>query len=342
MAAKLEGPSLKPTAFNLDGKYSSVRTYRNALLKSIDKRMNEFNMVHPEYGNYLKFLANEADGGKSFPKVKDLIKRLKEVWVSNESSNCLVEIKKYYSEVVGPISVVEDPKIKKETKFTLDSSVEVPSSVSQSGYDFSVGGTEITVKMPSTTTNTLKPGDIVRNTDLKTRKRFFELCKSAGGNIMLLYDVFEVLEETPIIMGAYTVIYGTTGTNGVLSKQIVGKRKEQDSALIPGSKASVAPPVLDMYANALEKQIEFWSKSIKEDMIEFTNLYYRTKKLFAFSYNINASSGKGIPSFEDKVKDAWIMGKGRAGKFGATSEGDLKGATIAKVKPEKLGIQMKF
>ena len=46
--------------------------------------------------------------------------------------------------------------------------------------------------------------------------------------------------------------------------------------------------MISFYANALEKQIEIWSKSnrINSALIEFTNLYYNTKQLFAFSYKI--------------------------------------------------------
>ena len=165
------GPTLKPTSFGLAGNYSNISQYKKAINDAIDKRINEFNAVHYNYAPYLKFLVNDAGGSNNFPEVKDLFKRLKEV-SAPDSKDSIAEIKKYFGEVVGPISIVEDKDLKGKTKFDSSSSVGVPSSVSQSGYDFEIGGTEVTVKMPKGKTNTLKPGDLVRNNDLKVRKRF--------------------------------------------------------------------------------------------------------------------------------------------------------------------------
>jgi len=332
------GPTLKPTSFGLSGNYRNIKLYKKAINDAIDKRINEFNAVHHLYAPYLKFLVNDAGGTKPFPEVKELFKRLKEV-SAPDSKDSIAEIKKYFGEVVGPISIVEDKDINSKTEFDADSSVGVPSSVSQSGYDFEIGGTEVTVKMPKGKTNTLKPGDIVRNKDLKVRKRFWDLVK--GDNKMkFIYELFELLEETPIKEGAYRAIYGTNGKDGIL-KELVGKKPEQDAALIPGNGETIPESVMMMYNNALEKQIELWSKTKKDDMVKFTNLYYRTKKLFAFSYDIKTNTGRGVPAFKDSVKDAYIMGKYRAGPFGADAQGN-KTDKPTRVQPEKLGIQMSF
>ena len=333
-----KGPTLKPTSFGLSGNYRSIKQYKKAINDSIDKRINEFNAVHHQYAPYLKFLVNDAGGSKSFPEVKDLFKTLKAT-PAPDSKDSIAEIKKYFGEVVGPISIVEDKDISSRTKFDENSSVGVPSSVSQSGYDFEIGGTEVTVKMPKGKTNTLKPGDIVRNKDLKVRKRFWDLVK--GDNKMkFIYELFELLEETPIKEGAYKTIYGTTGQDGIL-KELVGKKPEQDAVLIPGNGVSIPESIMMMYNNALEKQIELWSKTKEDDMVKFTNLYYRTKKLFAFSYDIKTNTGRGVPAFKDAVKGAYIMGKYRAGPFGADAQGN-KTDKPTKVQPEKLGIQMSF
>tara|TARA_R100000152_G_scaffold4406_1_gene1519 strand:- start:41 stop:1051 length:1011 start_codon:yes stop_codon:yes gene_type:complete len=333
-----KGPTLKPTSFGLSGNYRSIKQYKKAINDSIDKRINEFNAVHHQYAPYLKFLVNDVGGSKSFPEVKDLFKTLKAT-PAPDSKDSIAEIKKYFGEVVGPISIVEDKDISSRTKFDENSSVGVPSSVSQSGYDFEIGGTEVTVKMPKGKTNTLKPGDIVRNNDLKVRKRFWDLVK--GDNKMkFIYELFELLEETPIKEGAYKAIYGTTGQDGIL-KELVGKKPEQDAVLIPGNGVPIPESIMMMYNNALEKQIELWSKTKEDDMIKFTNLYYRTKKLFAFSYDIKTNTGRGVPAFKDAVKGAYIMGKYRAGPFGADAQGN-KTDKPTKVQPEKLGIQMSF
>ena len=335
------GPTLKPTSFGLAGNYSNISQYKKDINDAIDKRINEFNAVHYNYAPYLKFLVNDAGGSNNFPEVKDLFKRLKEV-SAPDSKDSIAEIKKYFGEVVGPISIVEDKDLKGKTKFDSSSSVGVPSSVSQSGYDFEIGGTEVTVKMPKGKTNTLKPGDLVRNNDLKVRKRFWDMIKAKGGKLLFLYELFELLEETPIKEGAYKAIYGTNGKNGIL-KELVGNKPDQDIVLMPTNGRPPAEPVIMMYNNALEKQIELWSKSSKwnPSMIEFTNLYYRTKKLFAFSYDIKPATGRGVPHFKDLVKGAYIMGKYRAGPFGADAQGN-KTDKPTRVQPEKLGIQMSF
>jgi len=334
---------LKPTSFGLSGTYRNIAAYKKALIEGIDDRISDFNAVDPRYGDYLKFLVNEAGSSKPFTGYANL-KRVLQSTPTPESRSCIAEISKYFGEVVGPISIAEDSSIQDQTgDFDSASSVEVPSSTSQSGYDFKIGGTEVTVKMPKGKTNTLKPGDIVRNPDLKVRKRFFDLIKSKNGNFMLLYELFEILEEEKAQNGAYTVIYGTDGSNGILSNDLVGKKSEQDSVLIPGNGGEIPENIKSMYANALEKQIELWSKSngIKSDMLEFTNLYYNTKRLFAFSYDIKSNTGRGIPKFKSVVRDAYIMGKYRAGPFGCDARGNMTTNPTA-VQPEKLGIQMTF
>ena len=334
------GPTLKPTAFGLAGTYQNIATYKKAVIDAIDKRINEFNAVSPDYAPYLKFLVEEASGTKSFSNVRSLFSTLKATRAP-DSPNSIAEIKKYFAEVVGPIAIVEDKSLKGKTGFDASSSVGVPSSVSQSGYDFEIAGTEVTVKMPTGKTNTLKPGDLVRNPDLKVRKRFFDLVKSRPP-LVFIYELFEVLEENTPKEGAYKLIYGTNGRNGKLNT-LVGNKPDQDTVLIPGNGASIPANVVSMYANALEKQIEIWSKGngVAANMLEFTNLYYNTKRLFAFSYDIKPGTGRGVPSFKDAVKNAYIMGKYRAGPFGADAQGN-RTDNPTRVQPEKLGIQMTF
>tara|TARA_B100000131_G_C18021605_1_gene574800 strand:- start:59 stop:1087 length:1029 start_codon:yes stop_codon:yes gene_type:complete len=334
------GPTLKPTAFGLSGTYRNISAYKKAVIDAIDNRINEFNAVHSDYAPYLKFLVEDASGTKPFPNVRNLLSVLKATRAP-DSPNSIAEIKKYFAEVVGPIAIVEDKSLKGKTGFDSSASVGVPVSVSQSGYDFELGGTEVTVKMPKGKTNTLKPGDIVRNPDLKVRKRFFDLVKSTP-SLLFLYELFEVLEENTPKEGAYKLIYGTDGRNGKLNA-LIGNKPDQDAVLIPSNRASIPENIISMYANALEKQIEIWSKSngIAKDLLEFTNLYYNTKKLFAFSYDIKTGTGRGVPSFKDSVKDAYIMGKYRAGPFGADAQGNMT-TNPTRVQPEKLGIQMTF
>lgn len=335
--SKNKGPSLKPTELGLGGNYSSVKSYKNAVLSAIDKKIDNFNSVDPNYAPYLKHLINNAGSSTPFSGYAKLKKVLK-LTPTADSKDSLKEIEKYFSEVIGPISLVEDNLVSKRTNFNESSSVGVPNSVSQSGYDFSIGGVEVTVKMPTGKTNTLKPGDIVAD------KNFVKLIKNSRDPILKkIFKLMEVLNNSSAKLGPYVAIYGSGGRgNGVLN-ELVGNKPEQDTVLKPGKNGTEIPDqLISFYANALEKQIELWSKSttICGRLIEFTNLYYNTKKLFSFSYKIERN-GNGKPKFSDSVVGASIVGKGRAGPFGTNSKGDMTNSPT-RVKPEKMGIQMKF
>jgi hypothetical protein len=333
---KFKGPSLKPTELGLGGTYSTVTAYKRAVLSAIDERIREFNMVDPNYAPYLKHLINNAGSSKPFVGYSAL-KKVLESTPTGDSPNSLKEIEKYFAEVIGPISLVEDREVNKKTTFTESSSVGVPNSVSQSGYDFSINGTEVTVKMPTGKTNTLKPGDIVGN------KEFVALVNKSNNNTFKkIMSLMKVLSNSSAKLGPYIAIYGEGGKGSGVLDELVGKKREQDSVLIPGNSTELPEKMISFYANALEKQIEIWSKTptINSSLIEFTNLYYNTKQLFAFSYKIE-STGNGKPKFSNAVKGASIVGKGRAGPFGSDSNGDMT-LNPTKEKPEKIGIQMTF
>ena len=334
--AGVKSPGLKPTELGLGGKYSNIRVYKSALIDGINSKKKEFDMVHPEYANYLIFLVQNAGTGKAFTGFNELKQILLKTPTVSDSKNSFSEIEKYFAEAVGPIAIVESNEYKGNTPFTMNSSVGVPTSKNESGYDFTVNGTEITVKMPTGKTNTLKPGDIVNDTEFAKL-----VSKSTNRKLKILFQLFKVLDETPTKRGAYTAIYGTTGTNGVL-KELLGNKKEQDTILRPGGNVDIPDNIIMMYGNALEKQIENWSKSNgwNAALIEFTNLYYTTKKLFAFSLKVGAG-GKATPKFKSAVKGASITGKGRAGPFGTDANGNMT-SSPTRVKPEKLGIQMSF
>jgi|TARA_R110002020_G_scaffold104277_2_gene243997 hypothetical protein len=334
--ASPKSPGLKPTELGLGGKYSNISLYKTALINGINSKKKEFDAVHPEYTNYLIFLVNNAGSGRAFAGFNELKQILLKTPTVSDSKNSFSEIEKYFAEAVGPIAIVESNEYKGKTPFTNNSSVGVPTSKNESGYDFTINGTEITVKMPTGKTNTLKPGDIIND------KEFSKLvAKSTNRKLKVLYKLFETLNDATTKRGAYTAIYGTTGSNGILS-ELIGDKKEQDTILKPGGNVAVPDNIIMMYGNALEKQIENWSKSNGWNvaLIEFTNLYYTTKKLFAFSLKVGAG-GKATPKFKNAVKGASITGKGRAGPFGTDANGNMTSSST-RVKPEKLGIQMTF
>tara|TARA_B100001778_G_C18506843_1_gene592262 strand:+ start:67 stop:1071 length:1005 start_codon:yes stop_codon:yes gene_type:complete len=331
----IKSPGLKPTELGLGGNYANIGAYKTALIKGIKEKKDKFDAVHPQYTDYLLFLVENAGSAKVFPGFRELKNKLLKTPTVSDSKNSFTEIEKYFAESIGPIAIVESNEYKGKTPFTNNSSVGVPTSKNESGYDFSVNGTQITVKMPTGKTNTLKPGDIVND------KEFTKLVAKGSTKLKFLLSLFKVLDETPTKRGAYTAIYGTNGTNGVL-KELIGNKKEQDTILKPGGNVPVPDNIIMMYGNALDKQIENWSKSTawNSALVEFTNLYYTTKQLYAFSYKVGAS-GKGTPKFKDAVKGASISGKGRAGPFGTDDQGNMTNSAT-RVKPEKLGIQMTF
>jgi hypothetical protein len=332
----IKGPSLKPTELGLGGNYSSVTSYKRAVLSAIDEKINYFNMVDPNYAPYLKHLINNAGSSKTFVGFANL-KKILQSTPTGDSNDSLKEIEKYFSEVIGPIALVEDSRVSQKTNFTATSSVGVPNSVSQSGYDFSVNGTEVTVKMPTGKTNTLKPGDITGD------KKFVALInQKRNSTLTKILDLMKVLNDSSAKLGPYVAIYGDGGRGNGILNELVGNKKEQDTVLKPGSGTAIPEQLISMYANALEKQIELWSKtrSISQPLVEFTNLYYNTKQLFAFSYKIE-NNGNGKPKFSDAVVGASIVGKGRAGPFGSDAQGDMT-LNQTRVKPEKMGIQMTF
>lgn len=334
--ATIKGPSLKPTELGLGGTYSSVTSYKRAVLSAIDEKINYFNMVDPNYAPYLKHLINNAGTSRSFAGYSSL-KRVLQSTPTGDSPDSLKEIEKYFAEVIGPIALVEDSRVSGKTNFTTTSPVGVPNSVSQSGYDFSINNTEVTVKMPTGKTNTLKPGDLVGD------KKFVALInRKHDSTLTKILKLMEVLNDNSAKLGAYAAIYGDGGRGGGILNELVGNKPEQDTVLKPGNGTELPEQLISFYANALEKQIELWSKTraINSSLVEFTNLYYNTKQLFAFSYKIE-NNGNGKPKFSDAVVGASIVGKGRAGPFGSDAQGDMT-LNPTRVKPEKMGIQMTF
>jgi len=342
--AHIKSPSLKPKSLGLANTYSNISTYTKAVIKNIDTTFDNFKKSYngsdyfwlDDYANYLKHLVENAGTSKTFPKFKELVKILINAPAENGAKNAIDEINIYFAEVIGPIAIVKDRDFKGKTAFDMSSSVYVPTISNERGYDFKIGGVEVTVKKSSGKTNTLKPLDIIKN------KQFKKLVNESNNKVKFIFKLMEHLSEQSSLMGAYSAIYGDNGRNGIL-KELIGNKPEQDSVLIPSNNVPVPKDIISIYGNALEMQLQNWSQSSAYNpaFIEFTNLYYNTIGLYAFSYTIKKSNGIGTPKFANQVKGAHLAGKGRAGPFGTDSQGN-KTNSSTRVKGEKVGIQMSF
>jgi len=342
--SKIIAPGLKPKVLGLGNNYGNISVYTKAVIKGIDTAFDDFKKTHKgsdyfwldDYADYLKHLVENAGTSKTFPKFKELVKILNNTPAENGAKNSIDEINIYFAEVIGPIAIVKDRDLKGKTAFDMSSSVYVPTISNERGYDFKIGGVEVTVKKSTGKTNTLKPLDLIQN------KQFKKLVNKSNNKVKFIFKLMERLSEESALMGAYSAIYGDNGRNGIL-KELIGNKPEQDSVLIPSNNVPVPKDIISMYANALEMQLQIWSQSPSWNpaFIEFTNLYYNTIGLYAFSYTVKRSNGIGTPSFKNQVKGAHLAGKGRAGPFGTDFQGNKTNSTT-KVKGEKVGIQMLF
>jgi hypothetical protein len=348
LMAYFNTPGLNPKNLGLNKDFSSVDDYKNQVIINIDKYFSEFVVKNsleqepeaqflPDYAEYLKFLVESAGTQKTFSKYRE-IKGFIEKSKSSNSNSGFNEIEVYFSEVIGPIAIINDNKLKQKLTVDNRSKVSFPSSSSQRGYDFKLDGIPITAKKASGTTNTLKPSSIIIDGGIAFKKVIYN---TNNTKLRFIYELFEHLNNNSANDGPYTAIYGNK--NSILN-ELVGKNPQQDSVLIPGNSTTPIPEdIISLYANALEKQIENWSKSTQwnSSFIEFTNLYYNTIGLYNYSYAVEKSSGIGVPQAKNQVIGAMLKGKGRAGPFGSDAQGN-KTNNPTSVHPERMGIQIKI
>ena len=349
LMAYFNTPGLNPKNLGLNKDFSSVDDYKNQVIINIDKYFSEFvvkNSLEQEpeakflsdYAEYLKFLVESAGTQKTFSKYRE-IKGFIDKCRSSNGKLGFAEINVYFSEVIGPIAIINDTKLKQKLTVDNRSKVSFPPGSTQRGYDFKLGGIPISAKKASGTTNTLKPSSIIIDGGIAFKKVIYN---TNNDKLKFIYKLFEHLNDNSPKDGAYTAIYGNEKNKDSILKELVGKNPQQDSVLIPGNSSTPIPEdIISLYANALEKQIENWSRSPQwnSSFIEFTNLYYNTIGLYNYSYTIKKSSGIGVSQAKNQVIGAMLKGKGRAGPFGSDSQGN-KTNRPSSLKPERIGIQV--
>ncbi len=328
--------TLKPQDLGVTGKFSNLSSYKTKVITSIAKKRKEFDSIDSRYAEYLEWLVNNANASSSlaFSELGELRDKLK----LTTPKNSWDELNVYFIEVLGPIYIIEQLNL-----FSPFSAIDVPQSAIQGAYDFAVDGAQISVKRSGGgKTNTLKPGDIVDN------KPFGDFISRLPANDTkkLIYQIFEVLNEKSSLDGPWTLIYGTTGNNGLLkslkpSVPATTSVKENQNILLDPSYnkvKGVSATAKEMFANDIEADINGWSKTpaISNAMKEFTGDYLLYSGLGLFTISISDKNGRATAKYSTTPTGSSLAGKGRA-SFRYGRNGELK-----MPKGEKMGISMKF
>ena len=325
--------TLMPGPLGLARRFSDIASLKRACKDAIDNVQSELDTV-PGYSEYLKWLVDNAKGNAQYPDIMTLQPALKASDVvtasgGRQKGDSWGEIEKYAAEWLGPIYITESGGwLESKSIFDSNSSVDIPSSSIQSGYDFTLNGVQVTVKMPKGTTNTLKPGEIVGDD-------IFEefIGGSRDEKLKFYYEVFETLNEEGSAAGPWRLVYGTNGNNGLL-KELKGNDSTKNMALDPTNfAAGTRPATLRDYWKDIEKDILAWSKdvNVNPSLLEFINSYYQSVGLFGFTFKLDKRTGRGEANFTNVVKSTSIKGKGK------TTRGGNAGFSA-----EKMGITMSF
>jgi len=323
-SSRANGPGLKPTNFGTTGTYRNLSAYKKAVLDAITDRASEFNAVHSKYEEYLKWLVDNATGDETFFD-KSLFDALK-----TTQPNSWNELNVYFIEVLGPIYIIEQLEL-----FESSEEIDVPESAIQGAYDFAVDGAQISVKKSGgSKTNTLKPGDIVAN------QSFGDFISGLPDNDIkkLIYQIFEVLNEHSALDGPIKLLYGTNGTNGLLSELKPTKKGDDQNFMLDPSTGTPSREAKELYANDIETSINKWSTQTANAnaMREFNGDYLLYSGLGLFTISISDRTGRGTANYSTTPSGSSLAGKGRA-SFRYGRNGELKMA-----KGEKMGISMKF
>ncbi len=325
--------TLMPGPLGLARRFSDISSLKRACIEAIDNVQSQLDTV-PGYSEYLKWLVDNAKGNAQYPDIMTLQPALKASDVvtasgGRQKGDSWGEIEKYAAEWLGPIYITEAGGwLVSKSIFDSNSSVDIPSSSIQSGYDFTLNGVQVTVKMPTGTTNTLKPAEIVGD---KIFEKFID--DSLDEKMKFYYEVFETLDKESSAAGPWRLVYGTNGNNGLL-KELKGNNSTKNMALDPTNfAAGTHPATLRDYWKDIEKDILAWSKdvNVNPSLLEFINSYYQSVGLFGFTFKLDKRTGRGEANFTNVVKSTSIKGKGK------TTRGGNAGFSA-----EKMGITMSF
>ena len=201
----------KPKDLGMGGNIKSLATYKKTLKDCIKTQAPALSAIgNPNIPTYLEWTVDNIEGNDSFGgNTPQQMRSFFNSWGSKAEQH-YKKLLVYWAENLGPIYLMENHT----DVFPTSSNVFVPTTVSEGLWDFKVNDSQISVKAPKGATNVIKPQDIVRNPELKKRLNKHDISKA----VKKLYRILEILAEESAVAGPAKVLYGTTGSNGELSK----------------------------------------------------------------------------------------------------------------------------
>lgn len=320
--------SLKPKDLGVEGKFNSITSYKKKLISQIIEKRGELLSKEKgdisylsNYFSYLIFLCNYFDSNqKSFPNFSSM--KIK--------SDDIKEIEVYGAEIFGPIYLPHTKGIEVDDS----DSVDIPTSSTEPGIDFTVGDKKISVKKGSGVTNTVKPKQLVEIV------KFKNYCNKRS-DLKKLFEIFEILDEEGAVQGATEVVLQDKLSN--LNQELKSildyiQSFEKTNKILKGKIDQMMGNVsynsmTDLMYKMSERAIEDWSKLPQnQDIIkDFANAFLRFSGISLFSLGINKSTGAPEPKLGSTVSSAIIKSKGKH-----ASRIDSKGKHVTS--SEKMGI----
>ena len=295
----------KPNDLGMGGHISGLGAYKRKLKEAIQSQAVPLSAIgNPNIPNYLEWTIDNIEGNTSFGgNTPQEMRTFFKSWGPRAEQH-FKKLLVYWAENLGPIYLMENHK----NVFPDNSAVFVPTSVSEGLWDFKVNESEISVKAPKGATNVIKPQDIVGNAAL--RKRLNKGDISQG--VKKLYKILEILAEEKAVPGPAKVLYGTTGSNGLLSKEFPTL----------AMKTPTPPPIVSDYAvqkdnwKETEKAISSWGKSKVAAPAVKLLLHNFLKYNGLTLLKMNIDKGTGIPKFTwgSNLTKAELKGKGKLGE----------------------------
>ena len=299
----------KPTDLGMGGTHNGLSAYKTALKQGVDSEVVRLSQIGPSGPNvptYLKWTIDNIGKQTSFlpnpQAMKDFFKNMGKDSNSTDSNfQHYNKLLVYWGDCLGPIWFMENHS----DIFPENSKVYMPPGVSEGLWDFKVNESQISVKAPKGSTNVIKPQDVVANPRLATEMRGSKPPK----NVKKLYKILEVLAEEKAFPGPAKVLYGTDGSNGLLSKDFPHM----------AVKTPTPPPICTNYevqkANwkSTEQAINSWGKDrLNAPAIKLLmHNFLKYSGLTMLKMTIDKSTG--VPDFTwgSNLTKAELKGKGQ-------------------------------
>ena len=181
--------SLKPQSFNVasEDKRWTLKEYNKNVYDAIEDRKD----LKPELKSYLFYLVEHYNGNKTKQELANIFNKVK-------NDIPLNDINKDFGEVLGPIGIINQQMMKsKGIKFSSSARIYVPIRPNEPLMDYGIEdkGRLYTISAKSgKTTNTVKPGDILKLLSIDDKKkRYWQNTHQQ--------KILEQLRDASIVMG---------------------------------------------------------------------------------------------------------------------------------------------